>query len=248
MADPRCGIPRIWAAALSALRQWLTVCFARRGRAVEAVGKADQGRRHAGTHCAGQAATEWTARADAPDVIEGGRQSAGANSARADQAPAGLPASLQRSASAPGARQRHTGRSLYGFPASLRRRVARTRLWRRSSRQARASQRRDQVERQHDLHHRGSRRRADRSPRRRRGTLDRQLRADRARRDHSPRRSPEQTKTQILWTCGQREGALPTRPTGPATTDLNETRIVLPMSSVTAVTYVVGCSRMNDDG
>ena len=78
-------IPRICAAALSALRQWLTVRFARRARAVEAVRKADQGRRHAVTHCAGQAATEWTARADAPDVIEGGRQSAGAKSPRVDQ-------------------------------------------------------------------------------------------------------------------------------------------------------------------
>src|SRR6185437_10417567 len=44
------------------------------------------------------------------------------------------------------------------------------------------------------------------------------------------------------WTCGQR-CALPTGSTAATTTDLNETRIVLPMSSVKTVTYVPGCSR-----
>src|SRR5690242_3262225 len=69
-----------------------------------------------------------------------------------------------------------------------------------------------------------------------------QLWPDRAWYGRSSRRPPAHTQTtQGLWTCGQRL-ALPTRPTAPTTTDLNETGIVLPMSSVRSVTYVPGCS------
>ena len=54
---------------------------------------------------------------------------------------------------------------------------------------------------------------------------------------------PAPTKTQRLWTCGQRS-ALPARPTAAtvAATTLNKTRNVLPMSPVRSVTYVAGCS------
>jgi transposase len=54
-------LTRVRLAALSALRQWLTIRFVRRGRAVETIGEADQGRCYAATHCTGQAAAEWTA-------------------------------------------------------------------------------------------------------------------------------------------------------------------------------------------
>ena len=46
LAGARCSVPRVRAAASSALRQRLAICLARRGRAVEAVGEGDQGRRH----------------------------------------------------------------------------------------------------------------------------------------------------------------------------------------------------------
>src|SRR6202035_1275008 len=77
--------------------------------------------------------------------------------------------------------------------------------------------------------------------RRERHRLDRQLRPDRARHDRPSRRPPTKTQTLRLWTCGQRR-ALPTGSTAPTTADLNETGIVLPMSSVRSVTYLFGCS------
>src|SRR6267154_916837 len=92
----------------------------------------------------------------------------------------------------------------------------------------------------HGLREPGPGRRAGRSHRARHG-LDRQLWPDRTWHHHPSRRSPPQTQTLRLWTCGQRH-ALPTGSTASTTTDLNETRIVLPMSSVRTVTYVAGCS------
>src|SRR5262245_38748070 len=60
---------------------------------------------------------------------------------------------------------------------------------------------------------------------------------------HSWRRPSAQTQAPSLWTCGQREDALPTGSTGTTTAaDLNKTRNVLPMSPVRTVTHVPGCS------
>src|SRR5215212_11795149 len=77
LAGAGCGVPRVWAAALPAFRQWLAVCLTRCRRAVAVVGQTDQGRRDAGAHRTGQATTEWPPRTHAPDPAAGGRQSAG---------------------------------------------------------------------------------------------------------------------------------------------------------------------------
>src|SRR5260370_15180974 len=65
--------------------------------------------------------------------------------------------------------------------------------------------------------------------------------ADRARHHRPSRRPLTKTQTSLPWPCGRclRIAHMPTEPT---TTDMNETRIVLPMSSVRTVTYVPACS------
>jgi len=121
-------------------------------------------------------------------------------------------------------------RSLYAVTSTLRRHPARTRIWRRAPSAAGTSQRRHPMAQSDDLHQPGPGRRAGRCRRERRHRLDRQLWPDRARHIRQSGRPLTKTQTLWLWTCGQRY-ALPTGSTA-STTDLNETRIVLPMSSV----------------
>jgi transposase InsO family protein len=83
----------------------------------------------------------------------------------------------------------------------------------------------------HGLRQPGPGRRAGRPRRERRHRLDRQLWPDRARHVRRPRRSLAKTQIPVLWTCARCQ-RIAHKPTGPTTTDLNETRIVLPMSSV----------------
>src|SRR5262249_332676 len=121
--------------------------------------------------------------------------------------------------------------------------AARADLRPRPHRPARAPQRRDRVAGQHDHKQRSADGRASRSHRRRERRLDRLLWFDRTWRYRAWCRPPAQTKAKGLWTCGQREEALPTGSTGPTTTaDLNKTGNGLPTSPVRTLTHAPGCS------
>jgi putative transposase len=139
--------------------------------------------------------------------------------------------------------QHHAGRALRRLAAPLRRCPARARLRARAHGPAGTPQRRDPVAGKHHLRQRGADRRTDRLARNRGRRLDRVLWTNRTRHHRSPRRPSAQTQASGLWTCGQREDALPTRSTGPTTTaHLNKMGNVLPMSQVRTVTHVAGCS------
>ena len=240
----RCSMRRSASSACpgTALRQRPAVCLARGGRAVEAVGEGDQGRRGAGAHCAWQAAAEWPAGAAASDAVAGHGQSAGAQPARADRALAGASSDLYNEERPHAALGNDTPAEHYAL----------------------SPRRFDGVLREPDYG-------ADHAVRRVRhngeirwqgntiyisealvgepvgliedeggdctanyGPIVLGVIAHGGDRLRKPKRHP----------CGLVDNAraLPTGPTGPTTTDLNETRNVLPMSPVRTVTHVPGCS------